>query len=355
MMNFLRALISIPIYCYGIGSLLVFCAFLTNLSLRYPAWTKWCPYNIDGVGEPLIESPLFNNLLLLAIFMVLHTGMASSKFKNSALSPPCLRLVYDAQSAFCVHMLMKYWSAMPMEIWSMPQSLMSAGYTLYWCSVAFLWISFLAIDHFAIFGLREGFQMDFMTMLGFQQDTVIVRGPYAFIRNPIMTAWFLMFFTAPVMSQGHLLLSVLMTIYIVLAIRYSEEPRLLKAMGKPYERYVARVPRFFNFCPWRGGYQAEKPLRRSARLRKKRQQTPYKRTTSDKMVFTFLYIWQFLVSILQYLSSHDVCHFLFVLLVSLGINECRIWMKGLESSKLYCVSANQFRNENEDERYRGFG
>ena len=45
-------------------------------------------------------------------------------------------------------------------------------------------------------------------------------------------------------TVGHLLLDVVYTLYVVLAVKFSEEPALLKLLGNDYEDYMTRTPCF---------------------------------------------------------------------------------------------------------------
>ena len=49
-------------------------------------------------------------------------------------------------------------------------------------------------------------------------------------------------------TMGRALFSFFMTVYIVFAVVYFEEPDLVKEMGSEYEEYMKRTPRFIpNF------------------------------------------------------------------------------------------------------------
>ena len=45
-------------------------------------------------------------------------------------------------------------------------------------------------------------------------------------------------------SVGHLLLTSVYTLYVILAVKYSEEPALVREMGKAYTDYMDRTPPF---------------------------------------------------------------------------------------------------------------
>ena len=115
--------------------------------------------------------------------------------------------------------------------------------TLAWSVMALgilvlLWATFL-IDHFELFGLLQGWS----TLRGGE-----LRGPafvtpylYKIVRHPLYVGWLLIFWGAPTMTAGHLLFSVGMSGYILLAIRF-EERDLVQHIGEPYRRYREQVP-----------------------------------------------------------------------------------------------------------------
>lgn len=45
-------------------------------------------------------------------------------------------------------------------------------------------------------------------------------------------------------TAGHLLFAVVLTIYIVTAVKFFEEPALMRLFGDPYQEYMKTVPRF---------------------------------------------------------------------------------------------------------------
>jgi len=56
----------------------------------------------------------------------------------------------------------------------------------------------------------------------------------------MMLGFLILLWATPVMSQGHLLFSGVMTAYILIAIRF-EEADLVRAHGPAYEEYRRRV------------------------------------------------------------------------------------------------------------------
>ena len=45
-------------------------------------------------------------------------------------------------------------------------------------------------------------------------------------------------------TAGHLLFAVVLTAYVVMAVKYFEEPALIRLFGEPYLEYMKTVPCF---------------------------------------------------------------------------------------------------------------
>ena len=74
-------------------------------------------------------------------------------------------------------------------------------------------------------------------------ERVCTGGPYGWVRHPLYIGWLMTFWLTPSMSAGHLLFSLVMTSYILIAIPL-EESDLLRALGEPYRRWRERTPLF---------------------------------------------------------------------------------------------------------------
>ena len=73
-------------------------------------------------------------------------------------------------------------------------------------------------------------------------------GPYAFIRNPMLTGVFLVMFGIGIMMHSIFLIFIFTPVFIILnyvEIRYVEEPELEKRLGTMYLEYKKKVPMFF--------------------------------------------------------------------------------------------------------------
>jgi len=98
------------------------------------------------------------------------------------------------------------------------------------------------IDHFDLFGLRQ-------VWLHWKGEThrkslFVTPSLYERVRHPLYVAWLVIFWAAPTMTVGHLLLAVGTTAYVCVAVLF-EERDLVAALGAAYRDYQARTPRFF--------------------------------------------------------------------------------------------------------------
>jgi len=66
-------------------------------------------------------------------------------------------------------------------------------------------------------------------------------GPFLWVRHPVELALLIAFWAAPTMTSGHLLFSLVMTVYTFVSIDL-EDRRMLEIQGAAYLEYVKRVP-----------------------------------------------------------------------------------------------------------------
>lgn len=86
-------------------------------------------------------------------------------------------------------------------------------------------------------------------------NKLIVTGPYAYVRNPMLNGVFLTLGAECLLFQSWALFFYLLVFILINVIYFpfKEEKDLVKRYGKAYEIYKANVPRFIpRLTPWKG-------------------------------------------------------------------------------------------------------
>ncbi|GIF01679.1 methanethiol S-methyltransferase [Paractinoplanes rishiriensis] len=188
----------------------------------------------DGPVVPAWQAVLIN-AALLGLFAVQHSVMARPGFKRRwtrIVSPSVERSTYVLTASAAVALLLWQWKPLPDPVWTVgPQWARVTLWGLYLFGWGFLVLSTFALGHFALFGLRR--------------ESPEFREPrlYRLVRHPIMVGFLIAFWAVPDMSVGRLLFAGASTAYILVGVRL-EEQDLKNELGTPYERYLARTPRF---------------------------------------------------------------------------------------------------------------
>ena len=221
-------------YLLFLAAFLYLVAFLGNF---------WVPRTVDhGLSAPIGQAVLVN-MVLLGLFGLQHSVMARPGFKArwTRLVPPSIeRSTYVMLSNAVLALLYWQWRTMPAVIWEVELPLGRLGlWTLFWLGWAIALASTFMINHFDLFGLRQvylAWRAKPYTDLDFH-----VRFFYRLVRHPLMLGFIIAFWAAPTMTAGHLLFSIAMTGYILVATRI-EEHDLVAALGDQYRDYRRQVP-----------------------------------------------------------------------------------------------------------------
>jgi methanethiol S-methyltransferase len=227
---------------YGAAAYLLFLAaflylvgFVSNI---------WVPRSVDrGVPAPIGQAVLIN-LLLLGAFGVQHSVMARPGFKAwwTRFVPPSIeRSTYVVLSSAVLVLLYWQWRTMPAVIWDVWQP---AGrvvlWALFWLGWAIALGATFMVSHFDLFGVRQvylAWRGKPYTHIGFHARLL-----YRLVRHPLMLGFLIAFWAAPTMTAGHLLFSIAMTGYILIATQL-EERDLVAALGNQYRDYRRDVPK----------------------------------------------------------------------------------------------------------------
>lgn len=227
-------------YAIFFGVFVYFIAFVTDL---------FVPRSVDrGPDAPPLLAAI-TNLALIAVFAVQHTVMARSNFKQwltRFIPDAAERSTYVLTTSLALGALCYFWRPLPGIVWQVDSAL-PAG--LLWTVCAAGWLLLFAssymIDHYDLFGLRQVWLC--FRRREYCHSPFVTRGAYKYVRHPLMLGVLLGVWSIPVMTQGHLLLALGLTAYILIGIGY-EERDLVRYLGMPYRKYQQTVPRLF---PWR--------------------------------------------------------------------------------------------------------
>ncbi len=233
---------------FGVLAYLIFFATFLYL-VAFVGNCPAMPYAVDRGAEASLPVAIVVDLALIALFGVQHSVMARPGFKAAwtRIVPPAIeRSVFVLFASLALILMFLLWRPIPGLVWTVTSPF---GVAMLWGLFGLGWlivlISTFLINHFELFGLHQvwnhagGRDMPepaFRTPLFYQQ-----------VRHPIYAGFILAFWATPVMTIGHLLLAVGMTVYIIIAIRH-EERDLVGQFGEQYETYRIRVgmliPRF---------------------------------------------------------------------------------------------------------------
>jgi protein-S-isoprenylcysteine O-methyltransferase Ste14 len=153
---------------------------------------------------------------------------------------PAERSTYLLFSSLALVLTFWQWQPMGGLIWDV-QDPVGRGFLL--SLFAFGWVLLLAatflINHFDLFGLRQVT----LYLLGREYTQLRFRTPglYKLVRHPLYVGWFFVFWATPTMTAAHLVFALLITTYILVAIRW-EERDLMDEHGRVYENYRRSVP-----------------------------------------------------------------------------------------------------------------
>ena len=201
------------------------------------------PRSVDhGLSAPIgLAVPI--NVALVALFGVQHSVMARPAFKRwwTRFVPSSIeRSTYVVVASAVLVLLYWQWRTMPAIIWDVRQP---AGrltvWAVFWLGWAIALASTFMVSHFDLFGLRQvylAWRGKPYTHIGFH-----ARLFYRLVRHPLMLGFLIAFWAAPTMTAGHLLFSIAMTAYILIAIQV-EERDLVAALGDQYRDYRRDVP-----------------------------------------------------------------------------------------------------------------
>jgi protein-S-isoprenylcysteine O-methyltransferase Ste14 len=207
------------------------------------------PKAINSGAESTFTFSILINAILLGVFAIQHSVMARPSFKKVwiRIIPEAIeRSTYVLLSSLALLLLYWQWQPLPEVIWSIENDIISIIITcLFFLGWIIVLLSTFMINHFELFGLEQiynNFKNKSSSPLVFT-----TRFFYGIVRHPIMLGFLIAFWATPVMTEGHLLFSIMTTLYICIAVKYFEEKDLRKFIGEEYDEYIKKVPMLIPF------------------------------------------------------------------------------------------------------------
>jgi protein-S-isoprenylcysteine O-methyltransferase Ste14 len=196
------------------------------------------------------HSPLLIDAAWLVLFAVQHSGMARESFKRglTRIVPDWLeRSLYAALSGVLVGLVPLVWQPLlSRPLWRLPGAF-AAVPVLALLAIALINLRY---DHAGLFGLRQAWHPGRAA----PPETLIVGGPYRFVRHPLMACLLVFLWAQPVMRPELALLAGGLSAYIALGI-VLEERDLRRRFRPDYDLYRRRVP---LLVPWRWSASQER-------------------------------------------------------------------------------------------------
>lgn len=245
MFRLLAMIYSVACYAVGVTALVGLILFTADLFL---------PVTVNVASPFAPELPpvlaVMWNVLLVALWGLQHTGMASSKFKawwTRYMPAPIERSTYLVFVAAMTAVLVLFWAPLPGVIYDLSGTTIGAvllgSYFLGWTITL---IATFLINHFHLFGLEQAYRLVSRTQS--KQETFTTPFFYKLVRHPMMTGILISLWSAPEMTVGRLVLNLAMTGYILVGV-YFEERTLVKDLGAEYEAYRQTTPALIPGLP----------------------------------------------------------------------------------------------------------
>jgi protein-S-isoprenylcysteine O-methyltransferase Ste14 len=198
--------------------------------------------SVDHGPTATVGMAVIINLGLIALFGIQHSVMARPGFKSWLTSfwPAGIeRSLYVLMTVVVLVLMYHFWRPITPLVWSVETPwLRTLLWALFFAGWGIVFIATWLLNHFELFGLRQAWA-------DFRSGTIPparFRTPlfYKLVRHPIYSGFLLAMWAIPDMSQGHLLLALGFTVYILIGIRY-EERDLVTYLGEQYSEYRKKV------------------------------------------------------------------------------------------------------------------
>jgi protein-S-isoprenylcysteine O-methyltransferase Ste14 len=200
------------------------------------------PKGIDQGSPAAAPAAVAIDLLLLVLFAVQHTVMARPWFKRrwTRIVPGAAeRATFVLAASLALALLFWLWRPVGGTAWNLAGPGADVVWAVYAAGWAVVVSSTFLVSHFDLVGLRQAWLH--ARRVSYTPPPFTERGMYGRIRHPLMAGFIIVFWSAPVMTAGHLLLAAAATGYIGVGVAF-EEHDLIQSLGGTYTAYRARVP-----------------------------------------------------------------------------------------------------------------
>jgi len=207
------------------------------------------PKDIDQGPRSAVPVAVAIDLLLLLLFAVQHTVMARPWFKRRwtrIVPEPAERASFVLAASLVLALLFWQWRPVGGTVWHLPGPGAAALWAVYAVGWAMAVSSTFLVSHCDLFGLRQAWAH--ARRARYRPPAFTERGLYGRIRHPLMAGFVVIFWSAPVMTAGHLLFAATATGYILAGIAF-EEHDLIQGLGGTYAAYRVGVPALIP-RPW---------------------------------------------------------------------------------------------------------
>jgi protein-S-isoprenylcysteine O-methyltransferase Ste14 len=161
------------------------------------------------------------DICLLTLFALQHSVMARPAFKRwwtRYVPQPLERSTYVLAASLTLALVLWQWRSIPAVVWDVAWTPpRSALWALFWLGWAIVLASTFMISHFELFGLRQVFAVwcqQPQAQTGFRTTLF-----YRVVRHPLNFGFIVAFWSAPMMTVGHLLFAGATTGWILLAMQ----------------------------------------------------------------------------------------------------------------------------------------